>query len=149
MFKNSYDKVVNAEFEYFQFAKKSEDHLYPLIDKAIEDGEEKPVILALIASLPIEDSRFKYLEILARNSVSIHAPEYFIRDFHNEEYYHLKNNLETAEHEHLDEVIKMFNQYISGYELDKISELSSNKYVYNSAKIMIAELLIKYETGSY
>lgn len=149
MFKNSYDKVVNAEFEYFQFAKKSEDYLYPLIDEAIQDGKEKPVILALIASLPVEDSRFKYLEILARNSIAIHDPEFFIPDFHNEEYYHLKNNLESAEHEHLDEVIKMFNQYMSNYESDKISELSSNQYVYNSAKIMIAELLIKYETGSY
>lgn len=132
MFKESYYKIKKIKKEIKKFAKESETFLYPLIDKAIQEEKSIDITLALIASLPVEKSRFKYIEILSNNNIINHNSDYFMLDFFNDEYYKLKENYDEAMKEHLSLVLEEFNNKSSNNE-----ELINNEYITDTAKIII------------
>lgn len=149
MIVESLQNILDSEKAMNEYAKKTEDVLFPVIDKAIEENSDMPKIIALIYNLPVEESRYRYLDILAKYGKAISDPDYVDRQFYNNEYYELKNNMEKHLHDHLDYVLEDFNLLLNDGNIDEAIALSRHESVHDLAKLMMINSLLERNIISY
>lgn len=143
MFQESFNELKEAELALSVFAKKSEEHLYPIIDKAIEDGEPMPALIALVSSLPVEESRYKYLDITSKISVRLADKAYFIDLFYTDELEELMRNLDLADQTHIDLVMSELNKLMESGNWEEAEQLTNRSDIEDTVKLFLKGCLIK------
>lgn len=141
MFEESYNNVVKSGETLSVFAKKTESVLYPIINKSIENNDHLTKTVALIASLPVESSRWQYLDILSKISLRVKDPDFFIDTFYNEEFNSLSDELQNNMYQHMKIVMDEFHSLLQKGDTSSIEKILKSNFVIDSVKLSIYNFL--------